>query len=146
MIPVFQGDGNLPPGIHWATWQEFSNRFGTTAWRRELLSGLREALLQLRSAGCQTAYVDGSFVSTEQSPGDYDCCWDTQGVDGRKLDPVLLTFDAGRALQKAKYFGELFPSMATANVNEDVFLDFFQVDKETGAAKGIVAIDLRGIL
>ncbi len=146
MIPVFQGGGILPPGIHWATWQEFSNRFGTTAWRRELLNGLREALLQLQSAGCRTAYVGGSFVSTEQSPGDYDCCWDTQGVDGRKLDPVLLTFYAGRVLQKAKYLGELFPSMATANVNGDVFLDFFQVDKETGAAKGIVAIDLGGVL
>ena len=64
------------------------------------------------------------------------------GVDPDKLDAVLLTFDPGRAAQKAKYGGELFPASFAANSAGDTFLDFFQKDKSTGQPKGIVAIDL----
>ena len=61
------------------------------------------------------------------------------------LDPVLLTFDPGRALQKAKYLGELFPASIIADTDGLSFLEFFQTDKETGRPKGIVAIDLGGL-
>jgi hypothetical protein len=120
-------------------------RFGTTAWRRQLLTGLRAALDALRQAGCQTAYIDGSLVTDKESPRDFDASWDVAGVDLTFLDPVLRTFDPGRATQKAKYLGELFPSEAHANPEGDTFLDFFQVDKETGNQKGIIAINLGGL-
>ena len=110
-------------------------RFGTTAWRRQLLTGLRRALGDLKEAGCQTAYIDGSLVTEKEEAGDFDACWDTTGVDPTLLDPVLRTFDPGRATQKAKFLGELFPSEASANPDGDTFLDFFQVDKETGKPK-----------
>src|SRR5436190_4168697 len=32
--------GNLPPGVHEATWPEIVAAFGSTAWRLELLAGL----------------------------------------------------------------------------------------------------------
>ena len=146
MIPEFQPDGNLPPGIHWATWNEFILAFGTTPWRRRLLAGLYAGLSLLKSAGCRTAYIDGSFVTSKADPGDYDACWETAGVTGALLDPVLLIFDQGRALQKAKFLGEFFPASSMANPAGDIFLDFFQVDKHSGAPKGIVAIDVGGIL
>ena len=91
MIPEFEPGGNLPPGLHWATWRELHDRFGTTRWRRRLLVGLRVALENLQSAGCLTAYVDGSFVSSKSEPGDFDACWEEAGVDLDRLDPVLLT-------------------------------------------------------
>ena len=100
-----------------------------------MLGGLRVALDELRRAGCLTAYVDGSFVSSKPEPG----------VDLDRLDPVLLTFDGGRAAQKIKYKGELFPASAVAGLGEGVFVDFFQTDKDTGARKGIVALDLGGL-
>ena len=145
MTPEFEHVGNLPPGVHWATWNELYDRFGTTGWRRQLLGGLRVALEELRNAGCLTAYVDGSFVSSKSEPGDFDACWEEAGVDLDRLDPVLLTFDDGRAAQKAKYKGELFPASAVAGLGEGVFLSFFQTDKDTGARKGIVALDLGGL-
>jgi len=145
MIPEFGPGGNLPPGIHWAIWGELHERFGTTPWRRQLLVGLRLALENLRQAGCLTAYVDGSFVSSKSEPGDFDACWEEAGVDLERLDPILLTFADGRAAQKAKYGGELFPASAIAGFEEGVFLDFFQTDKDTGARKGIVALDLRNL-
>lgn len=97
MIPEFTPDGNLPPGVHLATWDQICDRFGKTPWRRRLLGGLRTALVSLRNAGCHLVYVDGSFVSSKLDPGDFDACWEEEGVDLDKLDPVLLVFDSGRA-------------------------------------------------
>ena len=145
MIPEFEADGNLPPGVHWATWDELCNRLGTTPWRRRLLVGLRAGLENLRSAGCSTAYVDGSFVTSKPDPADFDACWDETGVDLQQLDPVLLTFAGERAAQKAKYAGEFFPSSVEAGQGQGAFLEFFQTDKDTGAQKGIVALDLGGL-
>ena len=47
----------------------------------------------------------GSFVTSRDAPGDFDACWDEQGVDPDALDPVLLTFDPGRATQKGQVPG-----------------------------------------
>ncbi len=55
-IPGWDETGNLPPGIHWASWSELAERFGTTEHRRTLLEGLKEALSSLRAAGCRRAY------------------------------------------------------------------------------------------
>ena len=147
MIPSFNENGLLPPGIHWTSWDEFLQRFGTSNWRLHLAAGIRAAIENLKSAGCQTVYVNGSFVTTKMVPNDFDACWEEAGVDPTILDSVLLTFDPGRVTQKAKYLGELFPASAIADGDGDgfSFLEFFQTDKETGGPKGIVAIDLRDL-
>ena len=145
MIPDFDSKGNLPCGVHWATWQEFVQRFGITPHRMSLLSGLRRAMDVLKDAGCETVYVDGSFVTSKISPSDFDACWDTAGVNPKLLDPVLLDFSNARAAQKAKYQGEFFPAQWAELSTGLTFLEFFQIDKETGDAKGIIAIDLRGM-
>jgi hypothetical protein len=141
MIPAFNPDGNLPPGVHWATWQEFVERFGTTPHRRQLLKGLKSAIDSLSKARCRIVYIDGSFVTQKEHPNDFDGCWETTGVDPDLLDPILLTFDNKRAAQKAKYLGEFFPAEAQADSVGRTFLEFFQNDRN-GNPKGIVAIDL----
>jgi hypothetical protein len=146
MIPPLDAAGNLPSGIHWATWSELAERFGTSPRRAELLDGLKRALQSLTHAGCHTAYIDGSFVTAKEVPGDFDVCWDPLGVDGERLDPALLDFTNRRMAQKAKYGGELFPSLAFADPAGNTFLEFFQIDKKTGEAKGIIAIDLKEAL
>lgn len=145
MIPDLDESGLLPPGIHTAEWPEIVARFGGTGHRRALLRGLRRALEALHAAGCTTAYVDGSFVTAKASPEDYDLCWSIVGVDVNALDPVLLIFDQGRRAMKAKYMGDLFPAEVPEGVSGRVFLEFFQIDKQTGKAKGILMIDLRGL-
>jgi hypothetical protein len=142
LIPAHDpSTGNLPPGEHQAGWVEVVERFGTTPWRRQLLEGLARALRDLRAAGCKRAYIDGSFITTKEHPGDFDACWDLDGVDFDVIDEVLLTFDAARRAQKAKYRGELFPADAAADPLGTLFLDFFQRDRD-GNAKGIIVIDL----
>jgi hypothetical protein len=142
-IPQFDADGNLPPGIHQATWNQVAGRFGSNARRRELLAGLREVVGILRAARCRTLYLDGSFVTAKPIPADFDACWDTTGVALERLDPVLLTFDDGRAAQKARFGGELFPATFPASPGAPRYLDFFQLDRATGQQKGIIALDLR---
>ena len=138
-------DGLLPPGIYWTDWGEFVDRFGYNYRRQLLIAGLRAALENLKGAGCRTVYINGSFATRKDLPNDYDACWEELGVNPTALDPVLLTFDPGRVSQKAKYMGELFPASIIADSDGLSFLEFFQTDKDTGRAKGIVAIDLRGL-
>ncbi|HEY5377248.1 MAG TPA: hypothetical protein VIK01_26395, partial [Polyangiaceae bacterium] len=97
MLPAFETHGNLPPGIHYAGWAEFSTRFGvSTEQRRYLISGLENGLRDLQSAGCALVFVDGSFVTVKASPNDFDACWDIRGVDPAKLHPVFLQLDSKR--------------------------------------------------
>ena len=144
-IPPFANSGNLPEGVHEATWDEIVDRFGTNDRRRELLDGLHRALDSLRSAGCRRAYIGGSFVTAQEEPGDFDACWEIAGVDPDRLDSALLTFTDRRAAQKARFGGELFPAEAGADPHGTRFLDYFQQDKVTGERKGIVALDLEDL-
>ncbi len=146
MIPDFDNEGKLPAGIHGATWKEIHDRFGFNTYRLRLLLGLRAALDSLKRAGCRTVYIDGSFVTAKDYPADFDACWDASGVDPGLLDPVLLIFDRGRATQKAKFGGELFPSTARADQHGRTYLEFLQIDKNSGTPKGIVAANLQRLL
>jgi hypothetical protein len=143
LIPDFEPSGLLKPGVHDATWAEIVERFGYNPQRELLLGSLQRALQALRDAGCTAAYLDGSFVTAKAIPGDYDLCWSIQGVDPNRLDPVLLDFDNHRRAMKAKYQGDLFPAEIPEGNSGRRFLDFFQTDKDTGAAKGVLLIDLR---
>ena len=143
MVPPFQATGNLPPGIYWVTWKEIVARFGFTPRRTRLLTGLKAALALLKKAGCRSVYINGSFVTAKPQPGDFDACWAIAGVDPDKLDPVFLDFSQARAAQKARFLGEFFPADLPEGLTGKTFLEFFQTDKETGAPKGILALNLR---
>ena len=108
VLPDFDDTGALPPGIHEGTWDEVVELFGRTAHRQDLLAGLHDALRDLQAAGCRRAYLDGSFVTDKESPGDFDLCWDEDHVDWTKLDPVLLETRPPRVAQQARYRGDIF--------------------------------------
>ena len=144
MIPIFDSQGNLLPGIHIATWDELAERFGASPHRKLLLTGLPAMLTSLKDAGCRRVYIDGSLVTAKEHPADFDGCWGVDGVDADKLDPVLLQFANRRAAQKAKYHGELFVANAAADPAGIRFIDFFQRDHD-GQPKGIIALDLKDL-
>ena len=131
----------LPPGVHITTLAEVATTFATNTKRRLLYDGLLLAATALRIAGCGKLYLDGSYVTAKNVPGDYDGCWDPAGMDRAQLDPVFLDFSNKRQAMKNKFGGEFFPSSAP-NTPTQTFLDFFQVEKFTGQAKGILLIGL----
>ena len=146
MIPEFDPTGNLPPGIHEATLDEVRKRYTSNLHRRRLFAGLEVAINDLRMAGCRRLYINGSFISAIKTPHDFDCCWDPAGVDLARLPPELGGHVRNRrAAQQARYMGDILPADAPVDALQTRCLEFFQQDKRTGAAKGIIVIALQAM-
>lgn len=139
----FQADGNLIVGIHLMEIDSFEDQFCYNERRRILFHGLKKAIGHLKDCGCTTIYIDGSFVTKKEFPGDFDACWELKGVDLARLKnfyPILIDFADGRRNQKNEYLGELF--LAELNASPyDLYIDFFQKDRD-GNPKGIVQINI----
>jgi len=125
----------LPTGVHQATLSHIGDTFATNGRRRKLYKGLVDASKSLAKAHVRYIYLDGSFVTEKDIPGDYDACWDPTDVDHKLLDPVFLDFKNNRANQKTKFEGEFFPFNINAG-NGQIFLDFFQTEKIRERRKG----------
>lgn len=142
MIPDFDENGNLPPGVHFCDWNEFKQRFGYTRNRRQMIQGMEVVMTELKAAGGRTFYINGSFVTNERSPNDFDACWDRDDVNIeylRENAPLILKFYDSTA-QKAKYKGEIYQSDQPVD-ESTISIEFFQRDREQNR-KGIIAINL----
>jgi hypothetical protein len=146
MIPAFIELHNaewpvLPPGIYEVTLDEVKLRYATTPHRRDLFNGLKAGLINLFNCGCPMIFLDGSYVTAKPKPKDYEVCWDTRYVDPTHLDPLFFEPIAGGTYQqKRKYKGEYFPAYLIELRSGVTFLDFFQIDKQSGNRKGILKI------
>ena len=74
MLPPFNDNSDLPPGIHPAGWSEIEQRFGTgSASRVSSLAKLRHLHeLAERTGRLERFLVFGSFVSAGADPRDVD--------------------------------------------------------------------------
>jgi len=125
------------------TIEEFEVIFGKTSHRLKLISGLKLGMSELKNCGCKRVFVDGSFTTNKEVPGDFDACWDITGADLNKIQseyPTLLDFFEDRKNQKAKYYGEFFPAQVKADPY-NLYIEFFQKDRD-GNPKGIIQLDL----
>lgn len=144
-LPSFAPEtGRRPPGIHEATWEEVVDRFGWNRRRRELLDGLTDAIALLVNAGCSRIWLNGSFVTAKEEPGDFDAVWDMQDVDLDQLDEIFFNFEDGRRAQKERFRGEFLPNVVEKGSGVD-FVEFFQQERDA-SQKGIVVMDLRRIV
>lgn len=51
MIPEFDENGNLPPGVHFCdNWEDFKERFGYTPKRAQMILGMEDAIASLKAA------------------------------------------------------------------------------------------------
>ena len=73
MIPDFDGNGNLPTGIHTATVDEVVQRFGVkkSLRRRDLTANLTGFISSLQPFAVGL-YIDGSYTTGKLSPRDID--------------------------------------------------------------------------
>ncbi len=100
-MPPFDENGNLPKGIYEVLWSDFESRFAFNNHRRQLIIGLKQALLLLGKVGCQRVYIGGSFITNKEYPNDFDGCFDDFCIDYGAIDEI---FDDYKS-QKSK-FGE----------------------------------------
>jgi len=142
VIPAFMRDGNLPPGQHLTNWPELAERFGGNGRRDRLVEGLSRMLLDLARAGCKAVFLDGSFVSREKWPNDFDLCFDPQGMNSVLLPPELLDVGGRRAKQKAHYSGEGLSSATLFDWQGRLLVEMFGLDKERDTPKGLLVLHL----
>lgn len=74
MIPPYNEEGYLPPGIHPANVEEIAARFGSGSELREVQMESVRWLVDLgRRAGALRIVVNGSFATDKLEPNDVDC-------------------------------------------------------------------------
>jgi hypothetical protein len=74
VLPKLSEEGELPPGVHLADWQEFQVRFGGSSPRRVWLFGRLRELLDLAAASGKLGrvFIWGGFVTAKPAPKDLD--------------------------------------------------------------------------
>ena len=105
MLPEFDIDGDLPPGIHHATLDELEQRLGrfvVSDRRIILLAGFKQLLAMAASAGIvDRLVVGGSFVTAKPEPNDIDVVIIlSMDVDFEALTPSQYTVTDRRALRR----------------------------------------------
>ena len=84
MIPEFNEQGYLPPGIHIASLEEVIERFGVQSEVRQAQAESLQWLMPLcKEAGISRVLINGSFVTDVLEPNDVDCVL----VQGRTFRP-----------------------------------------------------------
>lgn len=74
VIPDFDEQGYLPPGVHGAILEEIAERFGRESELRQVeMESLRWLVGLARRAGVLRIIVNGSFVTDVYEPNDVDC-------------------------------------------------------------------------
>jgi hypothetical protein len=97
------------------------------------LDGLIDGLSILAESGCRQVWLNGSFVTSEDEPGDFDCVWDTDGVDLgilKALCPEILELDGHRLSQKLRFGGEFLPNITEGSSGESFQISFKRTERE----------------
>lgn len=140
MIPEFDANNNLPPGMHDATMAEVQARFVHNEKRRQLFAGLVQVVSILKESNCPEVFLDGSFITAKELPNDYDLCYEPTGMAPAER---LREFLEHSETRKERYLGDVFIHMPEPPffVNH---VTYWQRDGRNGdVAKGIIRIDLR---
>jgi hypothetical protein len=133
MIPEFNDDGYLPPGIHAATLAEITARFGQEPeLRRAQMDSLRWLVDLAKRVGVQRLAVNGSFVTDKWEPNDIDC--------------VLLrdvSFPRDEAADAELWSGLPFIQLALVGPKEfELYTEKIYATDRRGAGKGMIEVIL----
>lgn len=142
-IPPFDGNGNLPPGVHQVFLGDIEERFTWTEKRKELYQGFVKAVLNLASAGVLFLYVGGSFVTKKDEPDDIDGCWvPNANINVKLLDEVFYkNRKFPRAKMKEKYGVDFLVYGYDLGADGRPIEGWFETD-EDGNEKGILLLKL----
>ncbi len=103
-IPDFDLCGNLPEGVYSVRLQQLAVRFAWNSRRKNLVKGLLKAIENLKAAGVEFLYIDGSFTTAKDEPNDIDGCWvPNLNINENILDDVFIERNPPRKRMKEKY-------------------------------------------
>lgn len=147
MLPEFDIDGNLPPGIHHATLDEFEKRFSrfvVSDRRISLFARFNQLVAMARSSGIvNRLVVGGSFVTSTAEPNDIDVVIIlSNDLDFEALTPSQFTVTDRRALRRVLKTEALDTiTVRNGTTQMDLVLEFFQ-SKRDNKQVGVVEVEL----
>jgi hypothetical protein len=151
----FNDEGCLPRGIYQLTLGEVENHFvdGKSQRRRDIFEEFKVHLMEIQETGCcLNHWIDGSFVTLKENPGDIDTLTEFDGVKVDELgirdrledliyNAPLRTNGSCHSLMVIKYpkdFEELYEQYLYFKSN--ILIMLFCRNKETKNPKGFIEL------
>jgi hypothetical protein len=145
-LPVFNEEGDLPPGVYRATLSEVLERFGQGSVQRRAVAARLSRIYELAASTQQLArcVIFGSFVTAKDDPDDVDLVLlmeDTFNLASVKGDAALVFHH----LEADSHFGAsiFWTHRSGALGGEEAMIEYWQVRRE-GGQRGIVEIIAEG--
>ena len=142
VLPAFNEEGDLPPGVYRATLEEVLERFGQSSIQRRAVAGRLKRVYELVVSTGQLArfVIFGSFVTAKDEPNDVDIILIMEDT----FDLASVTGEAALPFQHAEAdarFGAsvFWTGRSGAIGGEQAMIEYWQVRRE-GGRRGIVEI------
>lgn len=157
-IPEFDENGNLPFGIYSVDFDEFENKFSKgLSERRNIIMGYYKKHLK-EILGCNYVlehWIDGSFVTLKENPGDIDILTELDGVqvdnDDSKIEirsifdyAPLYTENCCHSFCIYKYPEENDKEYELYSEAKSTYLFLRFVKDKLGNPKGLLQLNLQG--
>jgi hypothetical protein len=141
-IPPFRPDGYLPVGLYVASAAEVTFRFGAASPRRRRLAlRMRRWVKLARDVGALRLMVDGSFVTSKQTPNDLDAVILIPGDFNSQIESGIESALELEQMLLTRRPEEIFAAEDEADWND--WIEFFSRTREAdGRRKGLVEIRL----
>jgi hypothetical protein len=124
------------------SYKEFTHYFGTNTRRMDQITNALQFFRIFHTCGCQTVYVDGSFVSKKRYPEDIDLCFDVTGVDIEKIEEVFPEFFDRNKIGKIRR--DKLCHIFTFSTSDTDLFNMLQYDRD-GNLKGFVKLNLKDL-
>lgn len=147
MLPEFDIDGDLPPGIHHATFDELERRFSrfvVSDRRINLFARFKQLVAMARRSGIvERLVLGGSFVTSKPDPNDIDIVIVlSSDLDLDALTPSQYAVTDRSALRRVLKTGALdVTTVRSGTTQMDLVLEFFQ-SKRDNKQVGVVEVKL----
>jgi hypothetical protein len=133
--------GLLPPGEHPASMEELEAAFCWNYRRRQYFKNLELIVGKLKERSVSRIWVDGSFVTSEDRPGDIDVIFDPEG---RSTASWGILHHLRRRELKRQFHIDLMPYPSPQKDPNNPFasktiLEYFKTGRD-GSEKGVVIL------
>jgi hypothetical protein len=144
-LPEFNNNGDLPPGVHRASWSEVLQRFGGAVGQRDVCARRLTHVYELakRTEFLKRFVIFGSYVTAKMEPNDVDVILIMDDAFRLEECPMESRGLFDHAVAQARFGASVFwirPAMLIGE-NVDEFISYWQV-KRGGPKRGIVDVIL----
>lgn len=142
-MPLFNAEGDLPPGIHRATLTEVIERFGHGTPERVNVTERLQRVITLAQATrrLERLFIWGSYVTSKLAPGDIDLflLMASDFESNNYVGELRLVFDSEAAERELGITVFWMTSGAGTQSTIAFFLEQFQIRRD-GGRRGIVEV------